>query len=77
MKIPGLSATIIHHNKVSVLLVGLIVRLGTPRKFVNFLQIFMVLSQILIFLENRASQKRTWSLWEDIDLRTFFIYRYS
>ena len=77
MKIPGLSATIIHHNKVSVLLVGLIVRLGTPREFVNFLQIFMVLSQILFFLENRASQKRTWSLWEDIDLRTFFIYRHS
>ena len=55
----------------------LIVRLGTPRELVNFLQIFMVLSQILFFLENRASQKRTWSLWEDIDLRTFFIYRYS
>ena len=40
MKIPGLSATIIHHNKVSVLLVGLIVRLGTPREFVNFLSTF-------------------------------------
>ena len=40
MKIPGLSATIIHHNKVSVLLVGLIVRLGTPRKFVDFLSTF-------------------------------------
>ena len=76
MKIPGLSATIIHHNKVSVLLVGLIVRLGTPREFVNFLSTFYG-SFSDFFLENRASQKRTWSLWEDIDLRTFFIYRYS
>ena len=34
MKIPGLSATIIHHNKVSW---RVIVRLGAPREFLDFL----------------------------------------